>query len=476
MINRGQNDGHWYDGVTRYQWLVLIIASLGWVFDVFEGQIFVASMNEAMPSLLPDEVKRLDEKTQDGYKAFYNNVALTSFLAGGACGGILFGRLSDRVGRTGTMILTIAVYSAFTFLSALSQAWWHLALFRFLVAIGVGGEWAVASALVAEVFPSRARAWSLAIFHASSVLGTFLAIAIGILAKPNLLFNFVLFGNALEIPGWRLGFLLGGVPALLIVWIRLSLREPNDAHAKPRRFESDTPPARFWDVFRTGLLSKTAIGVGLAGVGLATFWGVHIYGKDLLRSAKEKEFLAQVLAREDNHVLPECLSPQEKAALLQPFAESIKNWELFGMSLVTLGGGLGLVFFGPLCEWVGRRGAFLAFQFGGLILSVILFQFVTVDALLLVTLPIFGFWTLGMHAGFAVFFPELFPKNLRGTGTGVCFNVGRVLAAPALLLSGWMQKNWHWSLENSATVLSLLFLLGPLLLIRAPEARGRELA
>src|SRR6516162_9629302 len=151
VINRGQNDGHWYDGVTRYQWLVLIIASLGWVFDVFEGQIFVASMNEAMPSLLPDEVKRLDEKTQDGYKAFYNNVALTSFLAGGACGGILFGRLSDRVGRTGTMILTIAVYSAFTFLSALSQAWWHLALFRFLVAIGVGGEWAVASALVAEV-------------------------------------------------------------------------------------------------------------------------------------------------------------------------------------------------------------------------------------------------------------------------------------------------------------------------------------
>src|SRR6059058_3368306 len=94
---------HWYSGVTGYQWLVLIIASLGWIFDVFEGQVFVASMNEAMPSLLPGSVESVIK--------FYNNVALGAFLAGGALGGVVFGALGDRIGRARTMVITILVYS-----------------------------------------------------------------------------------------------------------------------------------------------------------------------------------------------------------------------------------------------------------------------------------------------------------------------------------------------------------------------------
>ena len=125
----------WYHGITRYQWLVLLIASLGWVFDVFEGQIFVASMNEAMPSLVPAE-------TTEGQISQYNNIALGAFLLGGALGGIFFGMLSDRIGRTKTMSITILFYSVFTCLSAFSQEWWHMAGLRFLVAMGVGGEWA----------------------------------------------------------------------------------------------------------------------------------------------------------------------------------------------------------------------------------------------------------------------------------------------------------------------------------------------
>jgi len=144
------HEERWYDGIARYQWLVLFIASLGWIFDVFEGQIFVASMNEAMPSLAPD-VNR-------GTIAMYNKIALGGFLAGGALGGIIFGMLSDRIGRKRTLSITILFYSMFTFMSSFSQAWWHLAALRFLVAMGVGGEWAVATALVAEVFPQRARA------------------------------------------------------------------------------------------------------------------------------------------------------------------------------------------------------------------------------------------------------------------------------------------------------------------------------
>src|SRR5262245_23935639 len=173
-------------------------------------------MNEAMPELLPTGASR-------GDIPFYRNITLALFLIGGAAGGVLFGLLSDRIGRTRTMVLTILVYSLFTSLSALAQNWWHMAVFRFLVALGTVGEWAVASAFVAEVFPTRARAWSLAIFHASSVLGAILAVAAGAFVVPAL--------------GWRWGFALGALPALLTVWIRRSLRE-SDAWVQARAVQT----------------------------------------------------------------------------------------------------------------------------------------------------------------------------------------------------------------------------------------------
>jgi MFS family permease len=494
VTSSSENRHPWYQGVTHYQWLVLLIASLGWVFDVFEGQIYVATMNESMRSLLPE--------SERGNQSFYNNLALAGFLAGGAIGGVFFGWLSDRLGRTRTMIFTIAMYSAFTLVSALSLAWWHLVGCRFLVAMGVGGEWAVASALVAEVFPSRARAWSLAIFHASSVLGTLLAVAAGfwITTAHDLRMPLAPLGLPGDIDGWRLGFLAGSLPALLIIWIRLSLREPESWQQARAARQAVTRGGQLTALFSRSLRTRTLVGIGLAAVGLATFWGVHIYGKDLLLRTKENGYLAEVLARGASPDLPERLrraiwevhhvswssadsvpwlrtqlKDQELKQLLQPYQQALKQWELLGMFLVTVGGGLGLVAFGPLCEWLGRRGAFFLFQIGGFLVSLILFQILTGTSGLIYMLPVFGFLTLGMHAGFAVYFPELFPTWLRGSGTGVCFNVGRVLAAPVLVLSGWMQKDWHWSLETSASVLSVLFLVGPLLLLAAPETRGIEL-
>ena len=463
-----ENHRPWYAGVTGYQWLVLVIASLGWIFDIFEGQIFVASMREAIPSLLP--AGRQDPEQLDNL----NRIALAGFLLGGALGGIWFGRLSDRIGRTRTMILTIATYSLFTFVSALSQAWWHLVVCRFLVALGVGGEWAVASAMVAEVFPRRARAWSLAIFHASSVLGTLLAVLAGVVLVGNHALRLPLpfLGAGRELSGWRLAFLLGGIPALLIIWIRLALREPDawrQGHAVPA---DDRVTGGFLELFTEAYLTRILVGVGLAAIGLATFWGVHIYGKDLLRQAEENECLAQALAdpAADRPPQPQEIPADRRKQLLEPYTRQIKNWEMAGMLAVTLGGGAGLVCFGPLAEWLGRRGAFLFFQLGGVASALCLFQLVPGKAALLVLLPVFGFLTLGMHAGFAVYFPELFPTRIRGSGTGFCFNAGRILAAPLLFMGGW-SAGWH----TSASILSLLFLLGPPLLLLAPETKGREL-
>jgi MFS family permease len=352
--------------------------------------------------------------------------------------------------------------------------------------MGVGGEWAVASALVAEVFPKHARAWSLGIFHASSVLGTFLAVAAG---------YFIIGNQSLGPDAWRWGFALGALPALLIIWIRWSLKEPESwQHAQSLALtDLSRRMGRLGDLFRGRWLKHTIIGVGLAAIGLATFWGTHIYGKDLYKRAFVQRYEAQYQ--------PAAGDSQRRA-----FNAALKREEMVGMLLVSTGGGIGLLCFGPLCERLGRRATFLLFHLGGLLSALVLFQGFGEGSTLLgldiplrnlfnnvlllagstpewnlfVALPIFGFLTLGMHAGYAIYFPELFPTRLRGSGAGFCFNVGRILAAPILFLGGWMQKpDWAWprpfTLEETASLLSLLFALGFVLLLFAPETKGQEL-
>jgi MFS family permease len=439
----------WYAGVTRYQWLVLAIASLGWIFDIFEAQIFVASMNEAMPELLPPGASQ-------GDIPFYRDITFAAFLIGGAAGGVLFGMLSDRIGRTRTMVVTILVYSLFTCLSSLAQSWWHMAVFRFLVALGTGGEWAVASAFVAEVFPIKARAWSLAIFHASSFFGVVLAVVAGAFVVPVL--------------GWRWGFAMGAVPALLTLWIRASLREP-DAWLESRVNDKALGESRagVGDLFRGALARRTLVGVALATVGLATYWGIHIYGKDALQRAAGARLLSVPI---------EAPLADWQSAVKDATAEvrrELKHWEMLGMFLVASGGALGTVAYGPLSEWIGRRGAFLAFHLAGLAAALVLFRALADVTVIALFLPVFGFLTLGMHGGYAVYFPELFPTRLRSTGAGFCFNVGRFTAAPVLFLSGWLQSTAGLTLPDAASLLSLLFLVGAGLLAFAPETKGKHL-
>lgn len=437
----------WYTGIQTYQWLVLLIASLGWIFDVFEGQVFVASMDELAKELL-------GASATAGERGYYNNISMGMFLFGGALGGVAFGVVSDRIGRARTMILTILMYSAFTCLTAFAQEYWHVAVLRFLVAMGVGGEWAVASAMVAETFPAKARAWSGAIFHASSVFGTFLAILVGefIVANPEL--------------GWRWAFALGAVPALLTLWIRWQLRDPpRTAHVPATgpvvgHTGVQRRAAGLSDLFHGQNLRNVMLGVSLATVGLATFWGVHIYGKDVLRAAR-----VRVLERDG-------------VALDSPeITRQLKRTQMTGMLLTTVGGGLGLLAFGPLCNALGRRPAFALFHIGGCILGVVVFGGLADASLVVVAsvLPIFGFLTLGMHAGYAIYFPELFPTHIRGAGAGFCFNVARILAAPVLFGNGWVQKQYGITLYQAATALSLFFLAGLVVVWFAPETKGKEL-
>ncbi len=445
----------WYAGISNYQWLVLVIASLGWVFDIFEGQIFVASMTDAMPQLLDAAPGSASVNT-------WNNYALASFLLGGAFGGVFFGVLSDKIGRSRTMIFTILFYSVFTCLTAfVNQAWMMVGL-RFLVAMGVGGEWAVASALVAEVMPKRSRPVMSSIFHASSVFGTLMAAAVG---------YFVLSPKPMGDNTWRIGFLVGVLPALLTIVIRWRMHEPQQWQRAKERASHDASQATgsIVELLNAANLRNTLVGVSLATIGLVTFWGCHIYGKNaLLRDAQ-----ARTLAESGQDVAS--LAPDEKARILKENSAVIKRAEMTSMVLNTLGGGLGLVFFGSISNYLGRKGAFVLYHVGGFVTALLLFQVLIPQAaptwLLAAFLPFFGFLTLGMHAGYAVYFPELFPTRLRGTGTGFCFNMGRLGTAGAMAIAA----HYAWSPDQTASYITPLFLVGVVVTMLGKETRGQEL-
>lgn len=464
--------GPWYQGVTRYQWMVLAIAAAGWVFDVFEGQLFGSLMSKFRPALL--EAGGLMD-----YKELFFYVWIGAFLAGGAVGGVAFGILADRWGRQRTMAITILVYSLFTGLTALVDNWWQLAVLRFLVGLGVGGEWAVAAAVVAEIFPPRARPVASGIFHASSVLGTYLAVGVG------------LFVSVLdEAYGWRIGFLVGILPALLVLWVRVSMREPESWQMARQRAaqESTQGLGNVSELFAAGPLRRyTLLATALAVVGLATFWGTHFRGKDVLRASyKRQQETAQVMPRLGANTLGLLGSPFTGPLLAASSAPSVADfsldkkgldrYEMLGMFLVTTGGGIGLLSFAPLSQRLGRRGAFVLFHCGGFALTAAVYVLANSAIALLIALPVFGFFTLGMHAGYAVYFPELFPTRLRSTGAGFCFNMARVVVVPVLLLFAWLQDGpLKLGLALAMLVLGSLFLLGLVLVWFCPETRGQPL-
>lgn len=415
----------WYTGVTRYQWLVLIVASLGWVFDAFEGQLYNITRADMLPDLL-------QVKGDDPLVKLWGERFLGIFLIGGTLGGWIFSSLADKWGRNPVMALTILCYSLFSGLTYFATEIWHVGALRFLVAMGVGGEWAVGAALVAEVFPKHARERASGIFHATSVMGLWMAAGASLLVGTQ----------------WRYAYLLGVIPALLVLWVRISIKEPESW--KQAKREKAARMGSFTELLGDPLWRLRALlGAGLAMVGLATFWGVVVAGQDLA---------ADLLKRLGD---PDWASKSKIA---------------FGF-IQTAGAGLGMLAFGPLSARWGRRRTFTIMHLMALMMTPVVCwvpsHFMSYG-LLLCLLPVFGFFAQGIHAGYAVYFPELFPTHLRATGAGFCFNTGRILAAPVLIwLSAFMKS--AFDLRLAITCLGGLFLLGLVFLAFLPETKDQDL-
>ena len=448
----------WYRDITGYQWLILLLACAGWIFDIYENQIFAVTRGTMLGDLLHSSANAPDVKR---WGDFINSV----FLVGGAVGGIFFGAVADKYGRGKSMVLSILVYAVFSALTAASQSVWHVLVLRFFVATGTGGEWAVAAALVSEVFPRRARAHASGIFHASSIFG---GVAAG-------------YASILTGDHWRVAFLIGLAPALLVFAVRFLVRdqatsigadkraaapaaaaareadagqvETGPAQPQPLPYESALAPAEddgqgFASFWTNRTYRKRAIlGLLLAAIGLTGYWGVYVAGQDLAR-----EFLLR------HHVAANVAELDAKRAY--SFYQKI-------------GDAIGLFSMGPLCAWLGRRRAFVFMQVGAVIATPIACYAATTWAGQLFVLALMAFFVNGMHAGYAVWFPELFPRRLRATGAGICFNGARLFAAPALALSGLLKAKVD--LRFAVTLLGLVYLVGIVLVLFLPETRGRVL-
>jgi MFS family permease len=251
---------------------------------------------------------------------------------------------------------------------------------------------------------------------------------------------------------WRYAYLIGVLPALLIVWVRFSVKEPKqwqDAE-NARIAGKGGKRGSFKELLTVSPWAKNAfLAMGMAAVGLGTFWAVTIAGQDLAREALQKEGFS---------------------------AEDVASKSKFAYGIVqTIGGGLGLLSFGMIAARIGRRKTFILYHVAALIIVPITCFVPQSYQSLLVILPFFGFFTLGMHAGYAVYFPELFPNRLRATGTSWGFNGGRILAVSVLYFSGWLKSQEGMQLSHALMYLSALFAVGVVLVLFMPETRGKEL-
>ncbi len=433
--------GPWYQGLTRYHWFVLIVASMGWMFDTMDQQLFNLARRPAIIELLG---VRAGDPNAVGAIAEYSGYATMIFMIGWATGGVLFGILGDRIGRVKTMIVTILFYSIFTGMSVFSTSVWDFSIYLSLTGFGVGGQFAVGVALVAETMPDRARPFALGWLQALSAVGNMIAATAGMLL------------GTLEASGsigstWRYLFLIGTIPALLAIIVFKKLKEPESwtrARAKKEKLGS------MRELFTDPRWRKNAIvGMLLAFSGVVGLWGIGFFSFDLLRTV----------------------------LVAQGRGDQATFWTGVTSLLQNCGAFLGIYAFTRVTNIMGRRPAFAIAFVAAMCATAFTFWKLNDFSDIFWMIPIMGFCQLALFGGYAIYLPELFPTRLRSTGTSFCYNVGRFVAAAGPVTLGLLTSRVFSNYDAvtrfryAGITMCAAFLVGLLALPFAPETKGRPL-
>jgi MFS family permease len=431
--------------MDAYQWTVLLAAWLGWGFDIFDALLFNYVAPNCVPTLLDIPLGTPEARAASLY---WTGLLTAVLLVGWAVGGILFGRVADRLGRTRTLLLTMALYSVGTAACAFAPNLEFLVVCRIVASLGIGGEWAAGAAMVAEVVPEKRRVEAGALLYTSAPLGLFLATFVTHTIQG------VVFASAPEV-AWRYVFLCGLVPAGVAFLVRLLVREPE----RWKHVAATAAPPRLREIFAPTLRARTLSGFATALIAMITWWSCNAFIPTVATGLADLEATARHLVGEEQTALRE-------------------SWKQLATNVFNVGGLLGTLLTIPLSKHLGRRAMYgIYFALGGASIMTAFGLDLAPETRLYFYFPI-GLWVFGVSGSFSYYLPELFPTRLRGTGAGFCFNAGRVLAAGGPFLVGSIASR---GADALAAALDLLFwvgivpLVGLLLLPLVIETRDRVL-
>ena len=372
---------NWLEGISRYHWLAFFCCWMGGIFDGLDSTL----MSVTMPLALGELVGSTDKVVVGPIASYVTSV----FLVGWMTGGVLFGVVGDKLGRVKSMIFSILLYAIFTGLAGFTHNWQQLALCRFLTGLGIGGELVSISTFMAEVWPSRSRAIAIGVLITSYQAGVFIAGSINTL-----------------IHSWRTVFFIGAIPALLVIFVRMALKESDKWMAARKHHQQHAERVSHWKhLFHRSHLRSLLVGGLIFGGLLIGYWAslswIPLWIQDMLQTSGTG-------------------NERGIATMYQ------------GVAAV-----LGCCIAGVLSDWLGRRATIMFSYLGCFIASALLFLTnIQFSPIVYWECAILGFFIGLAQAIMYIYLPELFPTLIRASATGFCLNVGRFVTAISVFFVG----------------------------------------
>jgi MFS family permease len=390
----------------------LIAGMCGWMLDAFDVMLFAL--------VLPNVSADLGLTKAEG------GVLGSVMLIAAAAGGVGFGWFADRFGRTRGLMLSVALYSVFTFACGFATTLWQFVVFRIFLGLGMGGVWTSGAALVSESWPSHSRGKALGFMQSGWAIGYAAAVLVSGVVQPRY--------------GWRAVFFIGILPAFFTLWVQRRVKEPAIWTASSR---SKTPSPGFLSIFRSGIGGLTLILTLMNTCTLFAWWGFNLWLPSYLKSPVSQGGAALTSATTTGYL----------------FVMQAGMW-------------VGYITYGVISDRIGRKTTYVIYLLSA---AVLLATYVTVrnPTLLLVLGPCVAFAATGYFSGFGAVTAEIYPTSIRATAQGFTYNIGRLASAAAPYLVGTLADTQGFG--RALLVCSAAFVAAAIFWIWIPETRGREL-
>lgn len=439
--------------LTRGQWMVLLAAFLGWLFDGYEMGLFPVIARPALKDLLSG--------VGDDKVGPWMAIITAGFLVGAAFGGLVFGWLGDRIGRVKAMALSILVYSLVTGCGYLATSPVHLAVVRFVSALGMGGQWSLGVALVMECWPEKWRPLLAGAIGAASNVGFFL---VGVTARMS----------PVTPESWRWMLLVAALPAFLVVFIMLAV--PESERWKRAVTTVVSHPLR--EVFGPGLRYRTVLAILFASIALIGTWGsvqwLPLWANKMVSEHGFADLQTRYSEWYAPNAAPETIDARNAAetTVKQRAGTATANMQM----IQGLGAILGTLLAPLIGARLGRRPAYFLLCLASVTICAITFRGITTYSMLFLGLAfLMSLSTASFYGWFPLYFPELFPTRARATGQGVSFNTGRIFAAAGAMTQGQLVAHFGGSYAQAGAIVTLVYVLGMILIWFAPETKGKPL-